>query len=354
MSNLKLWLGICMVLFVFLTIGNAQSKVIYVPDEYNKVQQAVDAAFEGDTIIVRDGIYSENINVHERLTIRSEKGPESCIIKSASSNDNVFDIVGDHVNISGFTVRGATVLYAGIHLYGDCCYISNNICSDNYYGIYLTTLSNNNSITGNNCCSNKNNGIFLLSSNSNSITNNNCCSNKGCGISLALSNDNRITKNHCSNNYFGIYLVYSNDNVIYLNNFIDNKLRGCTYNVYSSDSNNIWNSTEKTTFTYKGKTFTNYLGNYWGDYRGRDVNRDGIRDASYIRRIFGHPLSYYLVEPSEIAEIEPSCIIRDDYPLMESFENYKIGLVTTPSPGFEFLFAIAGLLAVAYLVGRKK
>ena len=96
MSNLKLWLGICMVLFVFLTIGNAQSKVIYVPDDYNKVQQAVDAAFEGDTIIVRDGIYSENINVHEGLTIRSEKGPENCIIKSASSNDNVFDIIRNH------------------------------------------------------------------------------------------------------------------------------------------------------------------------------------------------------------------------------------------------------------------
>ena len=334
MSNLKLWLGICMVLFVFLTIGNAQSKVIYVPDDYNKVQQAVDAAFEGDTIIVRDGIYSENINVHEGLTIRSEKGPENCIIKSASSNDNVFDIIRNHVNISGFTVRGAPLPYAGIYLYGDYCHISNNICSDNYDGIQLSSLSSNNSIIDNNCCSNRRYGIFLLSSNNNSITNNNCCSNKGSGIALALSNDNRITKNQCSDNkYFGIFLDYSNANAIYLNNFIDNDC-----NAFSSDSTNIWNSTKKITYTYKGKAFTKYLGNYWGDHRGRDVNRDGIRDTSHIIRrvITGYP------------------IIRDDYPLIGPFENYKIGLVPTQSLGFEFLFAIAALLGVAYLVWRKR
>jgi len=50
-------------------------------------------------------------------------------------------------------------------------------------------------------------------------------------------------------------------------------------------------------------------------------------------------------------------IIRDDYPLIDPFKNYKIGLFTTPStpsPGFEYLFAIAALLAVAYLVRRRK
>ncbi|MFZ2070443.1 MAG: NosD domain-containing protein, partial [Halobacteriota archaeon] len=83
-------------------------------------------------------------------------------------------------------------------------------------------------------------------------------------------------------------------NKIYYNNFINN-----TDNVYSSSSTNIWNSTEKITYTYKRKTYENYLGNYWDDYTGGDANGDGIGDNPY--------------------SIDSN---NDNYPLMERFENY--------------------------------
>ena len=39
------------------------ARTIYVPDNYAKILWAVDNAYAGDTIIVRDGTYTENVDV---------------------------------------------------------------------------------------------------------------------------------------------------------------------------------------------------------------------------------------------------------------------------------------------------
>jgi hypothetical protein len=54
------------------------SAEVYVPDDYPTIQAAVDAVNAGDTIIVRDGTYTENVNVNKpHLTIQSENGADS-------------------------------------------------------------------------------------------------------------------------------------------------------------------------------------------------------------------------------------------------------------------------------------
>ena len=79
---------------------------IYVPDNYTTIQAAVDNAIAGDTIIVRDGTYSENVDVNKQLTIQSENGADKTIVQTVDSNDHVFEVTADYVNISGFTVKG--------------------------------------------------------------------------------------------------------------------------------------------------------------------------------------------------------------------------------------------------------
>ena len=44
-----------------ITMKNFGGDIIYVPDDYKTIQKAIDNASDGDTIIVRDGIYKENI-----------------------------------------------------------------------------------------------------------------------------------------------------------------------------------------------------------------------------------------------------------------------------------------------------
>ena len=50
---------VAFVLCAFASVASART--IYVPDDYEKIQWAVDNASAGDTIIVRDGIYYEYI-----------------------------------------------------------------------------------------------------------------------------------------------------------------------------------------------------------------------------------------------------------------------------------------------------
>ena len=70
-------------------VGCASADTIYVPTDYPAIQQAVDAASPGDTIIVRDGIYTENVDVdggQDHLTIKSENGSDSTIVQAANPN----------------------------------------------------------------------------------------------------------------------------------------------------------------------------------------------------------------------------------------------------------------------------
>jgi parallel beta-helix repeat protein len=162
-------------------------------------------------------------------------------------------------------------------------------------------FSSNITIRNNTCSNNNYAGIFLDGSSNSSILHNNCSNNRAgwgffdnYGICLDGSDNNIISNNTCLNNWDGICIERSCSNVIYLNNFINSN-----YNCDPSSSTNIYNSTSKINYTYREKTFANYLGNYWDDYTVSDSDKDGIGDYPY--RINSD---------------------NDNYPLMMPFENY--------------------------------
>ena len=122
------------------SIGTASASTIYVPDDHTKIQWAVDNATAGDTIIVRDGIYAENVDVNvNNLTIRSENGSANCTVNASSTSDHVLRVESDNVTINGFAIKDATDDFkAGIYLNGaGNCNISDNNVTNNHYGIYL-------------------------------------------------------------------------------------------------------------------------------------------------------------------------------------------------------------------------
>jgi parallel beta-helix repeat protein len=262
------------------------SKTIYVDDDFSDnpsehkwdtIQEGVDDASDGDTVIVYAGEYVENVNIYGqgRLTLIGE-GTDVVTVTaaSASADDDVFEVFADYVDISGFTVTGATQSYgvgAGICLfYAEHCNISNNNISNNSCGIYMEDTSNNtlrnNAISGNGW----NFGVFgkSLSHHIHDIDTSNTVNGKpiyywinqqneqipcdagfvgvvnctnitvndltSTSVLFAYTEDSRIENVTASDNWIGIYLKESNNNTLQSNNAFNNK---CGIGLSSSDSN---------------------------------------------------------------------------------------------------------------------
>ena len=79
--------------------AEASPGTIYVPDDYAKIQWAVDNATSGDTIIVRNGNYTENVDVNKSVTLLGENLENTTVVGG-------FKVTADNVVIENFTIAG--------------------------------------------------------------------------------------------------------------------------------------------------------------------------------------------------------------------------------------------------------
>ncbi len=209
---------------------------------WENIQDTIDNTNAGSTIVVHDGTYTESVNVSKQLTIQSESDSASTIVNASVSTTNVFNVTADYVNISGFTVQNATALgMIGIHLNNaEHCNISGNIVTNNFFGIFLNSSSNN-TLTSNTADSNSDSGIFLLNSSNNTLTSNTADSNTNLGIFLNSSSNNALTSNTAnSNSNIGIFLNSSSNN----NTLTSNTASSNTNFDFYSDENSHNNTVE--------------------------------------------------------------------------------------------------------------
>ncbi|MHC4500716.1 MAG: LamG-like jellyroll fold domain-containing protein, partial [Planctomycetota bacterium] len=98
-----------------MTVQVALSETLHVPADYQTIQEAIEAAECGDTVIVADGIYSGEGNrdidfLGKAITVRSESGPENCIIDCNGSKDDqhrafyIDSVEGANCVVEGFTL----------------------------------------------------------------------------------------------------------------------------------------------------------------------------------------------------------------------------------------------------------
>ena len=129
--------------------NNTVKSIIYVDDDggadYTKIQDAIDNATSGDTIIVYNGTYNENIIVNKKLDIIGS-GDSNIIGVDEIEGKPVVLIEVNEVILSKFKIQG---FFDGIYLSGvNDCQITYNHIINNERGIYLiesfdNVISNN-------------------------------------------------------------------------------------------------------------------------------------------------------------------------------------------------------------------
>ncbi|MCD6445083.1 right-handed parallel beta-helix repeat-containing protein [Candidatus Bathyarchaeota archaeon] len=207
--------------------GNGESTTWYVDDDrvefpganFTSIQEAIDAASPGDTIIVHAGTYYEFLQIHtDNLTIRSADGAANTIIDVYpmwNGNEGI-GIHADGVTFEGFTVRHPTdnpdYEARMVHVEG-----SNNIIRDNIiigdlsvwggeglqYGIFIDgeeVAAENNIIENNEVYNISYIGIevFQTHASGNIIRGNNVHHIGFYGIAIDRSPGNMITQNTIS------------------------------------------------------------------------------------------------------------------------------------------------------------
>jgi hypothetical protein len=102
-------------IFFMTIIISAQAAVINVPTDYPTIQQGIDAAQNGDTVIVADGVYTGIGNKDldfrgKSITVKSANGPASTIIDCGGLGRGVYFHSGETTEsvLSGFTIKNAS------------------------------------------------------------------------------------------------------------------------------------------------------------------------------------------------------------------------------------------------------
>ncbi|WP_339610302.1 nitrous oxide reductase family maturation protein NosD [uncultured Planktosalinus sp.] len=214
----------------FTSSITAKTIVVCASCEATSVKTAIEQAVDGDTILIKKGVYKEHsiIVIEKSLTILGEDNP----VIDGELKGTIFSVKAKNVTIDGLTIKNVgnsfTKEFAAVLLsYAENFTITNLTIENAFFGILIeksdTGLISGNTISGNATEeAAAGNGIHLWHSKNVVIKNNNVFKMRD-GIYLEFGSNSYIEKNTSKNNLrYGLHFMFSNDNEYHYNHFENN------------------------------------------------------------------------------------------------------------------------------------
>jgi parallel beta-helix repeat protein len=188
---------------------------------YKSIQEAIDAATPGDTLLIHNGVYRENVRVHKRLAL---KGMGKTVI-DACGTGTALTVYGNGSRIEDLAETNSCPWpQAGLMVMSENVTILNNSVRGCLYGISLLKSRN---VTIKDCEAENNLvGICLVACEDSIVRDSKACNNSIFGIVYLASEGNTIADNTARGNYIGIRLWSCINNSICRNTARDNNRAG--------------------------------------------------------------------------------------------------------------------------------
>lgn len=217
-----------LLLFIFSgTLSFAKTITVCASCEIKSIKQAVELASDGDTILVKAGIYNEvNIKINKSISLIGEGKPTI----DGQEKGEIITINATNVTVDGFKLINVglsyTTEYAAVRLVGSSHFNIRNLdIQKPYFGIYVQKSTDgviaNNTILGEAVSEfNSGNAIHLWKSSRIEIIGNDVRHVRD-GIYLEFSDNVHISDNVSKYNVrYGLHFMFSNDNYA-RNNFFE-------------------------------------------------------------------------------------------------------------------------------------
>lgn len=218
------------------------------------VQQAIQLAAAGDTVLVDEGIYHEkNLVINKTIYLIGINHP----VLDGEHKYEIISVKAPGVVVDGFKVTHSGVSsiedFAGIKIYNTRdVVIKNNILDDTFFGIYSQYGTN---------CTITNNTLTAYSKQE---------QQSGNGIHCWKSDSMRIIANTVSGHRDGIYFEFVTNSVIWRNTSFENLRYGLHFMFSNNDAyiTNIFKNNGAgvaVMFSHHVKMFHNFFEENWGD-----------------------------------------------------------------------------------------
>jgi nitrous oxidase accessory protein len=188
--------------------------------DFPLIAPAIAAASDGDQILVRGGVYREDLVLWRRVALIGEGRP----VLFGTGRGTVIDVVADGCEIRGFTIDGTGVgagnqMDAAIRLASNRNAVAGNVMRRVFYGVVIAGGADN-TVSGNDIeglldlpFGRRGDGIYVYRGARNVITGNRVFGQRD-AIFLQYSPAGRVEANVVAGSRYGLHDMFSDDTII--------------------------------------------------------------------------------------------------------------------------------------------